>query len=125
MAADALGRWQVAIGLLDPSADRLPATGLHKAADLRKEPGITFLDPTVNLRRGTSELHARIFAHAVDRAIDRGQRFGRAIARRPEPDGIEVRLADEMECGAGRHGEMERMFTKSQGVRCKRLSIHN
>ena len=94
----ALGGGQIAIGLLDPAADDFPAPLADQSADLRIKPRIHLLEPSIGGGGCPGEFEFREFRGAIHRALNGGEDFGCAIGPRPQPDGINVRLRDEVEC---------------------------
>ena len=101
LTEQALSRGQVAIGLLDPSAHRLPATGADEFPDLAEERGVGLLRPPVGAGGRPGEFESGILRRAVHGRTHGGQHFGHSIAQRPEPDGIEMALGNDMENFAG------------------------
>ena len=96
LAHETFGGGQVAVGLFDPASHNFPAAFRDIVFDALVEAWIGLLHPSVDLRGSTGEAKVRLTIQEIDRGLQGGHRLRAAILPRPEPDGIEVSLADQV-----------------------------
>ena len=91
----------VAIGLDPPAADELPAALGDAFPDLLEHPGIDLLDPFVVRRRVAGEDELRVLVHPVQGGPEGRADLLVALLPLPQPDRIDVRVADQVEGSGG------------------------
>ena len=96
MAAKSLAGGEIAVGLYPHSANDRPAPFLNSFLDLLKHFRLTELDPFVIRCARTGERVVRIFLHAVEGRAKRGLYERQAFRHTPLPNGIEMRIGDQM-----------------------------
>ena len=96
LAHKRLAGGEVHVGLDDHAVDHVPAAGGDRLLDLRKEGGVLRLDPGVDLRLAACEVKVRVFGQPVDGRLAGAERLGAAFGPAPEPDGVEMGLADHV-----------------------------
>jgi hypothetical protein len=79
----------------------VPAALGDRLFDLGEERGVFGLNPGVDLRLAACEVQAGVFRQAVDGGLAGGERLGAAFAPAPQPDGVEVGLADHVNSNFG------------------------
>ena len=94
LADQRLARGQVAVGLDPRPADRQPLAARDGVLDARVEPRRTVADPRVLLRLRAREAVVRIGLHQPQLARERAHALAVGLLERPQPGGVDVRVAD-------------------------------
>ena len=89
-----LARGDVAVGLDPGTADGHPAARVGERHDLRPQLRTGLLDPGVLLRLRAGEAVVRVLAEIARLRGERPDRLPVGLGERPEPGGVEVRVAD-------------------------------
>src|SRR3954470_11496547 len=97
MAHETFSRRDVAIRLDGPAADHFPASFFDALTHLFEHLRVGALNPTVMSGRGMAVTKVRRFLHAVERAAKSGEHQIRAVAPGPQPRGVDVRIADDVQ----------------------------
>jgi hypothetical protein len=92
----ALGRREVAVRLDDHAADRLPAARADVGDDPLEECRVQALDLLVEPPAAACEDELRVLVQAVAGAAGGRQGRVRPVRPLPEPDGVQVRVADQV-----------------------------
>src|SRR5581483_11767327 len=96
LAHERLAGGDVAVGLDPPAADHLEAAARDVRADPREELRIALVDPGEEERRVAREDVVRVLVEAVDRRLERRAHLLVALRPLPQPDRIDVRIADHV-----------------------------
>ena len=96
MADEALGSRYVAVRLNGPPADDLPSAFTYARSDLSKHLRRGPLHPAVMLRRGVAVAEVRVLVQAVERAAKCIKNGIGTVTPRPEPRGVNVRVANHV-----------------------------
>src|SRR4051794_8001714 len=94
LADERLAGWQVAVRLDPGAADRHPASRIDLADDPRVQVGVAALDPLVLLGLGAGKPHLRVALHVARLRAERAHRLAVRLLKRPQPGGVDVRMAD-------------------------------
>ena len=86
---------RVAVGLKPPAARDHPAALLNAAPDLLEHRRLVFLNPLIIARARAGEYEIVEFVHAVERRAERRLDLGEALLPAPQPDRIDMRVADK------------------------------
>jgi len=87
---------QIAVWLDPPPVDDGPAPLRDEAPDAREQLRLQLLDPMVHEGFSSCEDEARMRLQQVDRRPAGPDGLGAALRPAPEPDGIQVRVADHV-----------------------------
>jgi hypothetical protein len=88
---------QVAVGLDPPAAGELPPPFGNAPADLVEHLGVVLFDPLVIGGGAGDELEPGVFVHAVERRAEGGLDLLQPLGGLPEPDHVEVAVADHVQ----------------------------
>jgi hypothetical protein len=94
---------QIAVGLEVPAAHDVPAPGAHELPDAVEQRRIVRLDPPVEHRLVVAEDEPVEFGAQIRRRPEGRERGGQSFFPRPQPHGVDVRVADQHERCAIRH----------------------
>ena len=97
LAGERLARGQVAVGLDPRPADRRPLAARDALADVVPERRVVLADPRVVLGLRGAEDVLGVLVHEPHLRRERPLRLAPALLERPEPGGVEVRVADRGE----------------------------
>ena len=86
---------RVAVGLKPPAARDHPASLPYAAPDLLEHRRLVFLNPLIIARARAGEYKILKFVHAVERRAERRLDLGEALLPAPQPDRIDMRVADK------------------------------
>ncbi len=97
LAHERLARRHVAIGLQVPAAHDVPFSFFDQALDAGKEFGFIFFDPLIEDDFVVVENEAGELLAQVCGGAEGGEHGGRALFPFPQPDRVEVGIADEVD----------------------------
>ena len=97
VADEGLAGGDVAVGLDPPAAGDLPAAFGDAVLDLLEHRGVVLLDPLVDGGGAGGEDELRRLGHPVQGGAEGGLGLLQTLWPLPEPDGIEVGVADHVE----------------------------
>ena len=95
---------QVHVGLEVVAADDVPAAGFHQGLHGGESGRIAPQDFLVDETLAADEGELGPLVHELDDGAHGGDGLGHALGAIPEPDGVEMGVADEVENGARGHG---------------------
>ena len=94
LADKALSADQIAVRLEIPSAHDMPFSLFDKALDAAEQRGVVLLHPFVKQGFVVAEDEAVVFLAEIGGDAEGGKRFRDAFFDFPEPDDVDVRIAD-------------------------------
>ena len=96
---EGLAAGHVAVGLQPPASGDVPAAGPHQLADALEERRLVLLHPAIQDGLVVAEDEAVEALAELRRAAEGGQGLGGPLLPLPQPDGIDVRIAEEVHAG--------------------------
>ena len=113
LAHEGLARRHVAVRLQEPAPHDVPLALAHQPLDPREQRRLVLLHPLVEDRLVVVEDEAVELLAQVGRRAEGGDRLGGALLPLPQPDGIEMGLAHEMDDGLAHGGSSRRKWVRA------------
>mgnify|MGYP000084736447 CR=1 FL=1 len=99
LADQRFARGQIAVRLQPPATHDMPLAGLDQFANALEQRRLVLLYPPIQHRFIVIEDEAREFVAEIGGATESRQRLGRAFLPFPQPHGIKMRIADQVQLG--------------------------